>query len=109
MLKKIFIISLSILLFNCDIDGVKPTLVGTWRYEYNTYTWQDITFREDKTYVLSGSNQEMGSYAYSGDYTKTDSTFTLYYGGYYYVHEYKFSGTDLVIINSGVEVTYTKQ
>lgn len=109
MFKKLLIIGLSILMFSCNLDTSEKTLVGSWRFDYSSEVWEELTFRDDKTFFISGSNYELGAYAFSGNYSNSETDFTLYIADYYMSFDYGFSGSNLVVSYPEGDQYYSRQ
>ncbi len=100
---------LALVLTGCNTEPqFENNLIGSWKYvNYYTDDWEMITFKENLQYELRNYTASSGGVAMrTGDYTYTDTTYSLKLVRTYYTFKYAIEGNRLYIQNG---YTYTKQ
>jgi hypothetical protein len=109
--KSLVMISLVVFVFaGCEMLGLTgDDLVDTWRWDAGS-SWEEITFKSDNTFSVSGYNSSTGNYSFTGTYSKGDATITFNPdGGSSFTYDYELNGDDLILTYGGTSYTYNRQ
>lgn len=99
MFKKLLGVTLLVLLFGCNLLE-EGSIVGSWKWEFDSANWETRTFNSNNTCTISGAIEDSGSYSFSGTYSYTEDLITIELDGDSYYLSYELDEPYLIFKDS---------
>lgn len=81
-------------------------LIGTWRHDYGGGNYEILEFKSNGRFEIAAYENNNLEFSYSGNYTVSGNTITLYIEGQPVTATYSISGDRLTLFLGGNPTTY---